>query len=252
MKAITQKLKRLVDKKLEGALQESEHEELQQLLSQSEEARAYALQMETLHRSLQQAGSEKVFVDISRDVMDRVKAGMPKKEQAKVIRLSSRLMKHNKQIMKYAAILVVGLMLGSAATFILLHGSSETKQVNMSATISGRSLQPVSHIEDSWQVQIQPVASTDRVVLMVNLRSALPVMLTLRYDQQVFRLESTRFLNHDNTPEASLLSGVFQIESDGDQGFHLLFHRHPGMSSPMVLEVVENGVNVYQKEIVIP
>ena len=252
MKAITKKLKRLVDKKLEETLLEGEHEELLQLLSQSHEARVYAAQMETMHQSLQEAGKEKVMVDMSEAIMDSVKSATPTRKEAKVIRLSMHMLAYNKQILKYAAILVAGLLLGSAATFMLLHGTAGNGHDNMSATISGRSLQPVSYKEDALQLQIQPVVSTDKVVLMVNLRSASPVVLTLRYDQQVFRLESTRFLSYDYAPEASSLSGQFQLQSDGDQVFHLLFNRHPGMPSPLVMEVVQNGTPIYQKEIFIP
>lgn len=252
MKAITPILKQLVDKKLEGTLHASEQEKLQHMLAASAEARLYATQMETMHRSLQQAGEEKVSIDISREVMDRVRTASPNKKQATIIRLSSHIMANNRQLMKYAAILLAGLLLGSATTLMLLNGTADTNPDHMSATISGRSLQPLIYKEDAWGVQIQPVVSTDRVVLMVNLQSSSPVSMTLRYDQQVYRLESSRYLSYDSTPEASSHAGLFQIGAEGNQVFHLLFKRHPDMPSPMVMEVMQNGAIIYQREIIMP
>jgi hypothetical protein len=252
MKAITPTLKQLVDKQLDGTLQAGEQEKLQQMLSESEEVRLYATQMEILHRSLQQAGEEKVCIDISGEVMDRVRTGSPNKKQAKIIRLSSRIISNNRQLMKYAAILLAGLLLGSAATLILLKETADTNPDHMSATISGRSLPPLIYKEDAWGMQIQPVVSADRVVLMINLQSSSPASMTLHYDQQVYRLESTRYLSYDTIPEASSHAGLFQIASEGNQVFHLLFKRHPDMPSPMVIDVMQNGTIIYQREILMP
>ncbi len=252
MNAIPKKLQLLVDKKLEGTLSDDERETLQQWLSASEEANAYASQMEDLHRSLVDAGKEKKFVDFSDAVMEQISTNQIRNNPSKVINLASRLRHYNTQAMKYAAMLVVGLLLGSAVTVMLFLGKTGLQEKDVSATISARSGQAITFDEEAWQIHIQPLVATDMVILIVSVTSSQMLTMNLSFDQQVYRLESTRFLGSKGSSGVSSRSGTAGVEITGDQVFQMVFQRHPGMMAPMIMELLQDDISIYQREIMIP
>ncbi len=235
--------------KLEGSIVAEENLQLERLLSESEEARLYYRQMKEIHQSLLETAEEKADIDVTEQVMAKVQQLHAQKQTARTFHLASYFSASNKQMMRYAAMLAIGLILGSAFTFILYNWQSDLQREDVSATISTRSSQAVDGAGATWQLFTQPVVTGDMAMLVVSLNTDIFTSVNITHDPRIFSLESTRFLNYTTRPSTSVQSGSLVIESDSDAVLQAIYKRHPGMRSPLLLEVVQDGQVVHQREI---
>jgi len=251
-KHVTGRLQVLVDQKLEGNLSAEESRELEHLLALSDEAKAYALQMEELHSSLQSAGLEKQETDLTGEVMARVKKMRAPVIIKTSIPLSLQLRAYKKELLKYAALLVIGVLLGSALTFLMFPGISPVSKKDIGATMSARSGQALVFNGMSWQIRIQPVTVSDAVVLVVFVKTTEAVQMNLQFGEQDFKLESSRFLSYDILPETAIQPGMVSYRVKDDMVAQLVLIRSKDVEKPIVLQVLQEGKTTFKRELFLP
>lgn len=249
MKTINKRLEQLVNDKLEGSIIPEENLELEHLLRESEEARLYFIQMKEIHQSLLEAAEEKADVDVTEQVMTRVWQLHAQKQAARTFHLASYFSAYSKQMMRYAAMLAIGLILGSAFTFIAYNWQTDVQREDVSATISTRSSQAVDGVGSTWQLFTQPVVTGDMAMLVVSLNTDVFTSVNITHDPSVISLENTRLLNYTARPMTSSQPGSLLVESGSDVVLQAIYKRHPGIRSPLQLEVVQDGQVVHQREI---
>lgn len=235
--------------KLDGSIIPEENLHLERLLSESEEARLYYQQMKDVHQSLLEAAEETSDIDVTGQVMARVRQLHAEKQAPRTFHLASYFSAYNKQMMRYAAMLAIGLILGSAFTFIVYNWQADLQREDVSATISTRPGQAVDGAGTTWQLFTQPVATGDMAMLVVSLNTDVFTSVNITHDPRVFNLESTRLLNYTTRPSTSVQPGSLVIESGSDVVLQAIYKRHPGMRSPLLLEVVQDGQVIHQREI---
>jgi hypothetical protein len=250
-KNISGRLQALIDKKLEGILSPEDKKELGQMLSASEEAKSYAKQMEELHESLLLAGQAKKEISIEQEVLKIIR----KKPSLSLIEMTTpfniRMRSFNKELVKYAAIFIIGLLLGSAMTFLLLPEISPLSKREIGATVSARSGQALTISKDSWQIQIQPVMVSDIVVLVLNSRTTDSMQMNLYFNQQTYHLESTQLLSYEFLPEVASQPGEVGFIFNGSLSVQVILKQLAIKRSAIILEVVQDARIVYKKEVLL-
>lgn len=251
-KNISCRLEALVNRKLEGTLSNEDQKELEQLLSASEAARDYARQMEEMDQWLILAGRVKKEISIEREVLQKIKAKPIPNVFEKTAPLSLRLRSYNQELIKYAAIFIIGLLLGSALTFLLLPEISPLSKREIGATVSARSGQTLTISKDSWKIQIQPVIVSDIVVLVLNSKTTNSLQINVYFDNQTYHLENTQLLNNEFFPELASQPGEVSFIFNGSLTAQLILKQIAIKRSAIVLEVVQDARVVYKKEVLLP
>lgn len=246
-------LEHLVDGKLAGTLSETEQKELEALLASSEDARRHLGEMERLHAVLKRAGEGTGGPDVSARVMERIEEELRARRPAgRTVSLADVFRFQRKELLKYAAILVVGLALGVAVALIVMPGRIHVDHSGVSATMSARSGQSMSFVQDGWQVQINPMVVDQMVILVASVRSEELLDVRLWYDRDTYRFVRARYLKGSGVEGDQGTAGVSRFSVQGEAVYQLVLTQYEGMSKPILLEVSDNQKGVlFSREIII-
>ncbi len=253
--------------KLAGTLSEAEQQELESILASSEDARRYLHEMERLHAMLRRAGESGEGPDVSARVMERIieeeeassQAARTEAEEEKARRQATRTVSladmlrfQRKELLRHAAILVVGLALGVALTLIVTPGRLFMDPSGVSATMSARSGQSMSFVQDGWQIQLNPMVVDQMVILVASVRSDELLDVRLWYDRDTYRFVRGRYLKGGGMEGEQGTGGVSRFSVLGEAVYQLVLTQYEGMSKPIVLEVSDSQRGVLlSREIVI-
>jgi hypothetical protein len=251
-KNISGRLQILVDQKLEGTLSIEGQKELEHLLFVSEEARSYAKQMEELHESLLLAGQSKKEISIEQEVLKKIM----EKPTPTIIEMpppfNIRMRSFNKEFVRYAAIFVIGLLLGSSLTFLVMPDKSPLSKRDIGATVSARSGQTLTISKDSWQIELQPVIVSDVILLIINARTSDLLQINLFFDHQAYQFEGTSLLSYETLPVVFPSPEKVSFEVSGSMVAQIALKSVSDIKKPFVLEVLQNETIIYKKEVLLP
>lgn len=248
MSTISTELELLVNRKLDGTISEEELDALHRLVSESDEARCYLRDMEQMDASLRNFARDRVEPDLSREVMERIRHdqervfGTGKQSQSLRFRLQGQ------QLLRYAAILIVGLFLGSALTLMIQPGRLFYDTTKMAGTMAARSGQKLVFSQDDWQVQINPMIVDQMAILVFSAASDQPLDVSLSFDSQTYRLIRARYLSGTDRGSA-MQAGAVRFGINGKAVYQVVLNQNSGMSTPLFLEVIQDGTVRYSSEI---
>ncbi len=246
---MAKRLEYLVDQKLDGTLTGKGRKELDQLLAASEDHRKYLQHMEQLEEGLKQTAQRRVQPDFSPKVMERLQAKKsPGTGRSNII--TGHFMAASRPLLRYAAILLIGLVVGSALTLVLLPGRIIPDPMDVAATMSARSGQKLSFNQDGWQMHIHPMVVDQMVIVVVSASSEHPMDIRLAFDTQAYRFIRARYLSGRDAGSV-MQAGAVHFGVEGEAVYQLVLQQIPGMTAPFLLEVVQDGRIVYQSDIIV-
>jgi len=244
---MAKRLEYLVARKLDGTLTGDERKEFDQLLAASEDHRKYLQQMEQLEEGLKQRAQKRVQPDFSPKVMERIRAKKgPGTGRSNIVR--GHFMEASRPLLRYAAILLIGLVVGSALTLVLLPGRIIPDPTDVAATMSARSGQKLSFSQNSWQMHIHPMVVDQMVIVVVSASSVHPMDIRLAFDTQAYRFIRSRYLSGMDAGSV-MQAGAVHFGVEGEAVYQLVLQQIPGMTAPFLLEVAQDGRIVYQSDI---
>ncbi len=250
MKARIKELETLVNQKLDGTLTSDGQQALDEILFSSEEARQYLREMEKLDDLLRAAAIERVQPDLSSNVMERIDqehhSGFLRGNKS----LIRRVRQKSRQLMRYAALLAIGLLLGSGLTLALLPGGLSLDRDDLAGAMSARSGHKMAIAQNDWQIQINPVVVQEMTLLVLSVSAEQPIEINISYDPQAYRLVRARYLSGIDRG-ASMLTGGVRFEVNGEAVYQLVLNKHSGLTAPLALEVTKNGQVEHYREILI-
>ncbi len=248
MSTISTELELLVNRKLDGTITKDELDDLQRLVTESDEARRYLRDMEQMDASLRNVARDRAMPDLSREVMERIRRDQQRVFVADKKSLPLRVRFQGRQLLRYAAILVVGLFLGSAVTLLVKPGGIFHDTGDMAGTMAARSGQKLALAQDDWQIQINPMLVDQTVILVFSVASDRPLDISLSFDTQAYRLIRARTLSGTDKG-SSTQAGEVSFSVSGKTVYQVVLNQHSGMSSPFYLEVLQEGHLLQSREI---
>ena len=251
MNALSDRLKYLVDLKLEQDLSTEEEQELSALLDTEPGARQYLLEMQQLHDRLIKAAPSLSPPELGPLVMSEISRVQQSKRSSDSapVRLSMKTL--NRQWLRYAAVLAAGLLLGSAMSWLLLSEArlSDTRRAAGSMVVQSGQSSRLSG--EGYQVQISPVSTRDLSVIILSVTSEEEIEVILQYDSRIFRLDKARYLRHSGPVRAQSSAGGLHLFLQGEAVFQLDVIKSPGLQAPVSFELISRGIRLEQGEMLI-
>ncbi len=248
MSTISTELELLVNRKLDGTISPDEQDTLHRIVSESDEARRYLRDMEQLDASLRNFASDRAEPELSSTVMERVRQEQQHVFEANKKSLPLHFRIQGRQLLRYAAVLIVGLLLGSAVTQMVQPGRMFQDTTEMVGTMAARSGQKLAFSQDDWQVQINPMIVDQMVILVFSAASDQPLDVNLSFNTQAYRLIRARQLSGTDRGSA-MQSGAVRFGVSGKIVYQVVLNQNSGMSAPFFLEVIQDGSVLYSSEI---
>ncbi|MDR4987506.1 MAG: hypothetical protein RG741_01550 [Bacteroidales bacterium] len=247
MSKISSELEVLVNRKLDGTISREELDALHRILSESEDVRRYLRDMEELDASLRNFVRAPAVPDMSPSVMERIRQdrervfGSDSKSLPLMIRFQGRA------LLRYAAMLAIGILLGSVVTLMVQPGRLLTDSREMAGTMAARSGQKMAFAQDDWQVQVNPMVVDNMVILVLTAAADDPIEVTLSFDTEAYRLLRARYLSgremHETVRADRISFGV-----QGKTHYQIVLNKNTGFTGPFVLEVLQEGRLSYNRQ----
>ncbi|TVR38920.1 MAG: hypothetical protein EA394_10195 [Bacteroidia bacterium] len=250
MSTISSELELLVNRKLDGTISPKEQEVLDRILSESEEAVRFLRDMEKLESSLRGVAREEIKPELSQEVMEQIHIKQKHVFGAEKKSFKMHFRFQRRQLFRYAAILIIGLLIGSAATLMLQPGRIFHNTGDMSGTMAARSGEKLAFSHDSWQVEINPMVVDQMAILIISVASDRPLDVNLSFDTQAYRLSRARYLSGTDIGSA-IQAGSISFGVSGKAVYQIVLNQYSGMSSPVFLELTQEDQVLYRKEIVL-
>lgn len=182
MKKVKRQDQIIIRKKIEGFLTTVEEEQFNKLMGTSEEARSYYQKEAILHHSLEYDSSQIPEVDISDPIMQSVNSLNIRRQspgKVRIIKPVSRIL-----LLSYAAILLIGLIMGSMATYL---GTTNVKMPDVKE-VSGTLARPAgdgySFNQAGTGIKVSNFTSGEFRMLIVEIETADSILCTIRDEQK--------------------------------------------------------------------
>ena len=214
MKKISKQGQILIQKKIDGVLTAMEEEQFNDLINTSPEARSFYQKVAILHHSLEFNSGHIPGIDLSDQIMEAVN---PQKIIRRPFTQNTRHFTsvNHRQILAYAAILIIGVILGSMATYF---GTGNVKMPDadeVSGTIAKPAGDGYSFYQGGTGIKVQNYKSGDFRMLIVDIETADTVVCSIGNRQKSDLSQNVKLL---------FLEGNFQIAKNNENEQNYICH----------------------------
>lgn len=244
------KFKELLNKKLDGTASVIDLVKYEECITKSEKARVYANEMESLHLQLRQSGIKQQGIEISKQVMDRIHKTRLKPHTPSAL-LQSRMLSINPMYLQFAALLIIGLLIGSVATFMVVTNPAKPDARLAGGTFSATPGGSLYFRGDKWQLQASSVIIDKEINLLISMKTETDLEVSLRFEPRVYKLENHRCLGCIMPPQADMNNGIVLFTASDEVVYKVMLMYHPGMGVPIDITVSKDGDELYKSEIII-
>jgi hypothetical protein len=245
MVKVSKRLEELANKMLDGQLSQKESLELEELVSASAEARTYLEQMQQLHSSLTEAALESKNIEVSQEVMKRV-GGNTGFTGPTIIRTLL-----NRNTMRYAAILVIGLLLGSMLTYVMLSDLNRINRVDARATLTNQGNKSYFYSGAGWMINFNHYALDNQIGLIVISRAEDSIDVHLSFNPQAYKIENASCVGCSFATKTDTFRGLIDFTVSGEVVYKVLLNNITGIQVPVLFEIKRKGELLYNGEIFI-
>jgi hypothetical protein len=245
MLKISKRLEELVNKMLDGQLTPKERLELEELVSASADAETYFKQMQQLHASLSEVELESKNIEVSQEVMKRV-GGNTGFTGPTIMRTLL-----NRNTMRYAAILVIGLLLGSMLTYVLLSDTNRINRIDASATLSGQGNKSYFYSGEGWMINFNPYVLDNEISFIIISRSEDSIDVHLSFNPQAYKIENANCVGCGFAQKVDTFRGLVDFSVSGEVVYRVLLKNITGGQIPVLFEIKRKGDLLYNGEIFI-
>ncbi len=239
----------LVNAKIDGTLTADQENQLGSILAESAAAREYLEKLMQVHQmTLEDASDKQQSPGLTDGVMKSIRENKPSPAKKTVVKkFDFRQM--NQNFLRYAAILIFGLMIGSGITWLIREGSESVHTGHALGTMHARQLQPLRFEATDTQITIEPVIAGQMLLILITADSESTINLFFHMNPGNYRIVHTRFISYDQRPMAESSSGRVLFGIKGRTVLQLVaeYAGNPPPSIPVELEI--DGVIVFNSEL---
>ncbi len=236
----------LIQKKVDGPLPPPEEKQFEKLMDTSSRARKLYRKLIMVDHLLDEDAKNAKPVDVSREILRRIKSRTvqqtPAESPGRIISPAFR-----KNLLAYAAILITGIILGSAITFFGTHSINEPGTEQIAGTIASSPDGNFHYNKNGTEITTGEFISGKVILTTVAVHTEetvhcriLPEKNNLTGDPITLLFTDGRFQQIESTDEK------LQYTCTGTVVFQINRSGLDNSSCPMVIEFVKNNVSLKQ------
>jgi len=166
MKRIEPKDELIIQNKIDRSLSAEEEERFNKLIATSSMARKFYADLLTLQQSLESDSKRIPLVDFSTKIMSEVK-GKQIQLKPEIHKSQFRILPFRTNFLAYAAILLIGLVIGSMATYLATSTHQIADERQFSGTISSLPALNFDYYQDGTQIKVQELLTPEVKIMTV-------------------------------------------------------------------------------------
>lgn len=210
MAVMTKEEESLIQNKIDGLLTPEEEELFNELIERSLEARKLYQELLEVHRSINADAQNIPVVDFSKEIM---KAIASKQEVGQGKSKIIRFLAIRSNLLAYAAILFVGLFIGSIATYLGTSTNQPLNKSSLSGTIADESMQNFRYNDDTTEIAVREIADQKLKYTLIAINTIDSLQCCITTNSKTF---------NDKNIELWFGDGKFRLTETTENGFQYL------------------------------
>ncbi len=243
----TRKINRLIKAKFEGRISKQEEAELERLLASSQDAAEHQRQLNELEENLDQLDQTEMPVDISKSVMQKINAATQysdHKEQKPVFKMR-RL---GSISYRYAAVLLLGLLLGAAVSWVWLAGSRQANTHQLTASMMNAS-EGLYYMQAGISIKVIPYIVEDLYYINFFIDADDEIEIETTFDAQVYLPVKMEYITSRGRRKTDNLDESISFLANGMTRYQIILKRKTDRTSSVNIKVTQDQNMLTSKHI---
>jgi hypothetical protein len=247
MANISKRTRKLIDASIDGTITARQAARLDEIFAVSAEAVLLHKRLLQLDRQLMSAVQQPESVDVTDKVMQRIaSAQKPIRNQRGWIVWPD--IQITPVTLHYIMAVFVGLMMGSAFTWIILEQRSQIDHEMLSGTISARATEGFSLQNQNTSLRLIPynIGETLHLNFLIDTRDEVEVQVS--FDELAIHVNRADYLTTQGPQNTNFLPGKMAFSAFGKTSFQLILEKQPLGKEPIFVTVTQNSQVLINKE----
>lgn len=244
---ISRKTRKLIDASIDGSITTRQQARLDEVFAVSEEAVLLHKRLLQLDRQLTSAGPQSETVDVTDKVMQRIaSAQKPVRNQRGWIAWPD--IQIAPLTLHYIMAVFVGLLMGSAFTWIIWEQRSQIDHEVLSGTLSARANEGFSLQNQNTSLRLIPysVGETLHLNFLIDTRDEVEVQVN--FDDLAIHVNRADYLTTQGPQNTNFLPGNITFSAFGKTSFQLILEKQSTGRVPIWVSVTQNNTVLINKE----
>jgi hypothetical protein len=248
---IRKSFNRLKKARLTGEITPREEELLRLHLADSAEKHRDLSRLLELEEQLNTNQPAEEEVNLSHQIMRTIRSSPQKKKTY----FTDPALLFNLSIpfpLQYAALLLIGLVIGATATWVILPSKNSVPESMITGTMSANTLTGMSYHKDNTTLKMVPlqIANIHYLNFMVNSRDE--IELELLYNEQDFTVIQSEYINSPGHSGFSLENGSVTFSASGSTQIQVVLEKTSDQPARITLTGRQNHAVITTKQLFLP
>lgn len=237
MKRNTKRINRLIKAKYEGRISKEEEQELERLLASDQQAARRQEQLEQLDADLREKKQSKKQVDVSEEVMQKI--GADKQAGGLKKRNSFKIPPAGALTYRYAAVLILGLLLGAALSWGWLAVRQQADIGQLQGSMINAS-DGMYYMQAGTSIKMVPYAVEDLYYLNFFIDAKNEIEIETTFGSEAYVPVKMEYITNRGRRNIDNLDGEISFVAHGITQFQIILKNTGGSKSPINIKATEN------------
>lgn len=242
------KFRWLVKAKLDGRITPKQEKKLNKMLADDPGARIYYDRMMELEGQLGDTDQSEENIDVAGEVMQKIRHKNMASQYRPLPRISMRAL-FNPFPVRFAMVLIAGVLLGSAFTWFFLSNRYQTGTASLGGSMMHVPAGGMSFVNAGMDIKLAPYVAGDMCFLNFITSSADELAIHIKFDDQLYTPVKTDYIIPGGSKSLDLSPDMIRFTVSGKTSFQAIFKSAAGYATPFTVEVWQNQSLLNSKKV---
>ncbi len=248
MATISTSTRKLINACIDGSITSRQQVRLDEIFAKSPEAVLMHKRLMQLDNQLQSSAHQYESVDVADKVMRRIVSA-----QKPLTNKRGWIVWPDIQItpitLNYIMAVCVGLLMGSAFTWIIWEQRGQIDQHMLSGSISARTTEGISLQNQNTSMRLIPYIVGETLHLNFLIDTQDEVEVQVNYDETLIHVNRADYLATQGPQNTNFLPGNIAFSALGKTSFQLILEKYSSEKVPIMISVTRNHTVLISKEV---
>ncbi|MBU2554867.1 MAG: hypothetical protein KKF98_10450 [Bacteroidetes bacterium] len=236
-------INRLIKAKLMGTLTAEQEQELNKILEGSKEDQVRFMQLLEIEKQLKESKTADEPINVSPEVMQKIIKRNPMGLKTKAIPAIGPV------FFRLAAVLVVGLLLGSAITWMVTSESLTPTTESLAGTLAAPPEEGISYLNQNNLIQMIPYQIGNIYYLNFVLDTRSEIKMEVSFQESNLKMIKANYIASDGSESVNLYSGSINFSATGKTSFQIIFEKLQETSTDLIITAQKDQSVLFTKQI---
>lgn len=245
------KIKRLKEARINGSITPEEEQILNKILEGKEAELTELLLLTKIENRLQQTGFAEEQINIQDNVMQEIAAKKRVLNSSKSDPVFFENYFLNPIPMRFAVILLAGLLIGSVSSYMIFSDNSGTNNAMLTGSLSATPEQGMSFSKENISIKMIPYQIGTMYYLNFISNTRNEVQMEVTFNDSDFSLKKSDYITAGGSMNTNLNTGSVVFTVNGQTSFQIILEKVQAQKATVTINGSQNQSVLFRKELFI-